>query len=350
MTPWINPRKTNSVAKRKSRLSLDVYYEGLMNHDRLILSRSITLIESELEEDRELSRKLLTKILPFTGNSYRVGITGVPGVGKSTFIDAFGEYLIKEGKKLAVLAVDPSSSASKGSILGDKTRMNLLSQNPHAFVRPSPTSGSLGGVTRKTRETLLLCEAAGFEVILIETVGVGQSELAVKGMVDFFLLLMLPNAGDELQGIKRGIMEMADAIFVNKSDGPFKASAQKAKVRYKQAIQLQKAQEDWKVPVLMGSGLQKEGIEDVWKLMLKFQQIKNDNVSWDRNRKDQFQQWLEESIEAHLLRMFYKDPVVKDKLIEAKEAIRQLALSPESIAQELVTSWAAHRSIKKGSK
>lgn len=335
------------MGKRKTRLSLDAYYQGIIKQNRLILSRAITLIESELEEDRKLSQKLLNKILPHTGNSYRMGITGVPGVGKSTFIDVFGEFLIEQGKKLAVLAVDPSSSASKGSILGDKTRMNILSQNPHAFVRPSPTSGSLGGVTKKTRETLLLCEAAGFDMILIETVGVGQSELAVKGMVDFFLLLMLPNAGDELQGIKRGIMEMADAVFVNKSEGEFKSIAQRAKVRYKQAIQLQKGKEDWQVPVLLGSGLHKEGIEEAWELMLKYQKVKMGNSSWEENRKEQYAQWLEESIESNLLRIFYSNPMVQTKLQDTKDSLHPLYHSPESIAEGLISAWLANQSTKK---
>lgn len=335
------------MAKRKSRLSLEAYYQGIIEQDRLILSRAITLIESELEQDRQLSRELINKILPHTGNSYRIGITGVPGVGKSTFIDAFGEFLIDKGKKLAVLAVDPSSSASKGSILGDKTRMNVLSQNPNAFVRPSPTSGSLGGVTQKTRETLLLCEAAGFNIILVETVGVGQSELAVKGMVDFFLLLMLPNAGDELQGIKRGIMEMADAIFVNKSDGELKKLAQRAKLKYKQAIQLQKGIEDWQVPVLLGSGLQKEGIKNIWELMLRYQSIKAGSRFWEENRKKQYVQWLTESIETHLLRFFHSDLDVQAKLADAKTTLHPLKISPDSIAEKLISDWVGSLSIKK---
>ena len=216
----VNPQLTNTLKEQKKTIfTIDEYIEGILKGNRTILSKAITLIESSLHEHQQIAQQIITKCLPYAGNSIRIGITGVPGVGKSTFIEALGKYLTNTGHKLAVLAIDPSSERSKGSILGDKTRMEELSVDANAFIRPSPSAGSLGGVARKTREIIVLCEAAGFDTIFIETVGVGQSETAVHAMVDFFLLLMLANAGDELQGIKRGIMEMADAIAINKSDG-----------------------------------------------------------------------------------------------------------------------------------
>ncbi|MCL2435668.1 MAG: methylmalonyl Co-A mutase-associated GTPase MeaB [Lentimicrobiaceae bacterium] len=224
--------------KRKKKLSADGYLAGILEGNRVVLSQAITLIESTAHHDIVVANQIIEKCLPYSGNSMRIGITGVPGVGKSTFIETFGKYLTSIGKKLAVLAVDPSSERSKGSILGDKTRMEELSIDPNAFIRPSPSGLTLGGVARKTRETIILCEAAGFDVIIIETVGVGQSETAVKSMVDFFLLLMLSGAGDELQGIKRGIMEMADALIITKADGDNVAKATAAKALYQSALQL----------------------------------------------------------------------------------------------------------------
>jgi LAO/AO transport system kinase len=244
------------------RLPLVEYRNGILSGDRAILSRAITLVESSLDSDADLASQLVQEILPKTGNSIRIGITGVPGVGKSTFIESFGKLLVDKGHQVAVLAVDPSSQKTKGSILGDKTRMDQLAADKRAFIRPSPTGTTLGGVSAKTREAMLLCEAAGFDVILIETVGVGQSETAVKGMVDFFLLLMLAGAGDELQGIKKGIMEMADALFINKAEGKNLLEAKKAKANYSNALHLFPLGENsWSPKVLLGSSVDGTGLE-----------------------------------------------------------------------------------------
>lgn len=335
------------MIRRRKRLSAQEYIEGVLAGNRILLSQAITLIESELDADRALALQVLDGCIEQSGNSIRVGITGVPGVGKSTFIDSWGEFLVDKGYKLAVLAIDPSSAHSKGSILGDKTRMNLLSQNPHAFVRPSPNSGSLGGVARKTRESMLLCEAAGFDLILIETVGVGQSELAAKGMTDFFLLLMLPNAGDELQGIKRGIMEMADGVFVNKADHEFEEAARKAKSRYAQAMRLLRQDEAWQVPVLTGSALHKKGLDHCLEILLSFKSIQEKQGNWLEQRKKQQMQWFTESIERELLRLFKKDVEVEAKIEESKEIIESFKRAPDSMAQEILQSWIRSLSYKK---
>ena len=327
------------TGRRRNRLRLEEYFQGIIQGDRVILGRAITLIESELKSDRQMARALLDKCMPYTGNAYRIGITGVPGVGKSTFIDAFGEYLIEKGNRVAVLAVDPSSAQSGGSILGDKTRMQFLSQNPQAFVRPSPSSGTLGGVTRKSRETLLLCEASGYEVILVETVGVGQSELAVKEMTDFFLLLMLPNAGDELQGIKRGIMEMADAIFVNKADGDFKEAAQRAKTRYSQAMRLMHSTHDMQVPVMTGSGLNKMGLDACLEFLNRFREQEVGSGRWIEKRKEQAKKWLKDRIESYILDSFWEDPLMQTALSQAEKSLDSFDRSPDSLAEEIISRW-----------
>lgn len=244
--------------------------KGLLEGARRPLAKAITLIESRLDSHRQQAQALLEEVLPHTGNSVRIGITGVPGVGKSSFIESFGCHLINAGKKVAVLAVDPSSPLTGGSILGDKTRMERLSQSDSAFIRPSPSSGSLGGVAEKTRETMLLCEAAGYDVIIVETVGVGQSEYEVAGMVDFFLVLMLPNAGDELQGIKKGILELADAIVVNKADGVYATTAAVARRQYESALHLMQHKPLWTPRVMTCSALENQGIADVWRMIGEF--------------------------------------------------------------------------------
>ena len=272
----------------KKRLSIQEYTNGIIAGNRMILSRAITLIESNLAEDKQLAQCVLESILPNTGKAIRIGITGVPGVGKSTFIETFGKYLTTLGKSIAVLAIDPSSQLTKGSILGDKTRMEDLAHEPFAYIRPSPTGTSLGGVTNKTRETMLLCEAAGFEIVIVETVGVGQSETYVRGMVDFFLLLMLAGAGDELQGIKKGIMEMADLIAITKTDSGNEISANLAKIEYESALHTFSPDgSGWFPQVLTCSAIEKKGIAEIWELVEKHREMLSKNGKFVENRECQ---------------------------------------------------------------
>ncbi len=287
------------------RLSIAEYRDGLLSGDRVMLARAITLVESKLDSDQALAEALLSEILPHAGKSIRVGISGVPGVGKSTFIEAFGTYLTEQGHKVAVLAIDPSSSLSKGSILGDKTRMNKLSVNPKAFIRPSSSGGTLGGVASKTRESILLCEAAGYDWILVETVGVGQSETLVRDMVDFFLLLMLAGAGDELQGIKRGIMEICDALLINKSDGDNAKPAKRAAADYRNALHLFREQESGWIPkVETISSLLMEGMDATYKMLQAYQLHTTTNGFFEKNRHNQDVAWLMEMVREELLRDF----------------------------------------------
>ena len=308
----INPH----LQKRKRReLSVDDYVSGIRGGDRVILSRAITLIESTSPLHQQMAQEVIEKCLPFAGHSLRIGITGVPGVGKSTFIEAFGTHLTSQGHQIAVLAIDPSSERSKGSILGDKTRMEQLSTDPHAFIRPSPSGLTLGGVARKTRETIVLCEAAGFDVIIVETVGVGQSETVVKSMVDFFLLLMLAGAGDELQGIKRGIMEMADGLVINKADGDNIHPAELAKTRYQSALHLFPQNENgWHVPVLTCSSIEHRDIDKVWEVITDFKTQTQANGFFEKNRNEQnvriFYEWIEDSIKSH----FFNNPAVQERI------------------------------------
>ena len=270
----------------------DIDLELLKRGDRRALAKAITLIESKRDDHRQQAQQVLEAALPFTGNSIRIGITGIPGVGKSTFIEAFGLYLIQQGKKVAVLAVDPSSPVAGGSILGDKTRMEMLSREANAFIRPSPSEGSLGGVAHKTRETMLLCEAAGYDVIIVETVGVGQSEYEVASMVDFFLVLMLPNAGDELQGIKKGILELADALVINKADGESINLAKQSQQHYQNAFHLLQDNGFWTPRVLSCSALEHKGIDAVWEMILEYQKIANEHGVFQQQRREQNSQWM----------------------------------------------------------
>ncbi len=318
------------------RKSLQEYQEGVLDGNRMILSQAITLVESNLDSDAELAGELVQNLLPHTGKSIRIGITGVPGVGKSTFIEAFGKLLLEAGKKVAVLAVDPSSQKTKGSILGDKTRMDQLAGDKRAFIRPSPSGATLGGVTAKTREAMLLCEAAGFDVILVETVGVGQSEIAVKGMVDFFLLLMLAGAGDELQGIKKGIMEMADAILIHKADGDNLQAAEKAKGAYKNALHLfPQGENGWLPPVLTGSSVTGEGLEDSWKEIQRFWNKMVMNGFFEDNRAGQRLKWLEENIQFQLSKAFSNHPEVRKMLEKERSEVREGSKSPMYVARSL---------------
>jgi len=272
--------------------------------DRRSLAKAITLVESKRDDHREQAQQLLEQVLPDTGNSIRIGITGIPGVGKSTFIEAFGCYLIKQGKKVAVLAVDPSSPVAGGSILGDKTRMEELSRQENAFIRPSPSEGSLGGVAHKTRETMLLCEAAGYDVIIVETVGVGQSEYEVASMVDFFLLLMLPNAGDELQGIKKGILELADALVINKADGESINLAKQTQQHYQNAFHLMQSDGFWTPRVMSCSALERKHINAVWAMIQEYEKAAKNSGNFEHIRREQNAQWmkklLHEMIELRL--------------------------------------------------
>ena len=290
----VNP---NPVVRKRRKLSLDEYCQGILDGDRTILSRAITMIESSNPDHLALAQDIIERCLPHSGNSLRIGITGVPGVGKSTFIEAFGKMLTGSGHKVAVLAIDPSSERTKGSILGDETRMEQLSVDPDAYIRPSPSGSTLGGVARKTRETIVLCEAAGFDVILVETVGVGQSETVVKSMVDFFLLLMLAGAGDELQGIKRGIMEMADGLVINKADGDNKPKAVAAQAQYRAALKLFPMNESgWTVPVEVCSALDGFAIDKVWDIIQQYVTQTRANGYFERNRTEQnvniFYNWI----------------------------------------------------------
>ncbi|MEH0156650.1 methylmalonyl Co-A mutase-associated GTPase MeaB [Limibacter armeniacum] len=301
--------------RRRKRLTADEYAQGILAGDRIILSRAITLIESALPEDNELAETVLEKVLPQTGNSLRIGITGVPGVGKSTFIESFGKQLTSIGKKVAVLTVDPSSQLSKGSILGDKTRMEELAHDPLAYIRPSASGSALGGVNAKTRESMLLCEAAGFEAIIIETVGVGQSETTVHGLVDFFLLLMLAGAGDELQGIKRGIMEMADTIAITKADGDNLKQSKMAQREYKNALHLFPPSEtEWYPKVLTCSSLEKTGLDKIWETIVEYESHMKTKGFFNRKRQKQNLNWMHETIHQQLEQRFYHHPAVNKQM------------------------------------
>jgi len=329
----IKPKQTHS----KKELSVKDYVNGLADGNISILGRVITLVESTRVDHQKLAQDILETCMPTTGKSVRIGITGVPGVGKSTFIESFGKLLTSLGKKVAVLAIDPSSEQGRGSILGDKTRMESLSVDPMAFIRPSPNAGSLGGVARKTRESILLCEAAGYDVIIVETVGVGQSETAVHSMVDFFLLLMLAGAGDELQGIKRGIMEMADALTITKADGDNINKSKLAVGDYKRAIHLFPAKtNNWIPKVLTCSAYENTGIEDIWETINSFVNHCVCNNTFEENRKKQAQFWLHESIQEQLGNYFYQKPEVKKLLPQLEEEVLSGKLSPFIAANKLI--------------
>ncbi|MBA4299929.1 LAO/AO transport system kinase [Algoriphagus alkaliphilus] len=321
----------------KKRLELIDFQKGIISGNRAILSQAITLVESTLDSDQELASQLVQSLITHSGKSIRIGITGVPGVGKSTFIEAFGKMLLDLGKKVAVLAIDPSSQLTKGSILGDKTRMENLAADKRAFIRPSPSGTTLGGVSGKTREAMLLCEAAGFDVILVETVGVGQSETAVKNMVDFFLLLMLAGAGDELQGIKKGIMEMADALLIHKADGENIEPAKKAKVNYQNALHLlPNAEKNWNPKVLLASSTTGLGLEKAWELISQYKDAMTENGFWETNRATQRINWLDYQVQFLLGQAFNRDPVILKILEAEKPKVRSGALNPGTLAKSLI--------------
>lgn len=327
----------------RARLKVPDYVKGIRDRKRFVLSQAITLVESTLESDQHLAEEVLETLLPYTGHSLRVGITGVPGVGKSTFINALGPYLIERGHRVAVLSVDPSSELSRGSILGDKTRMPDLSRHEEAYVRPSATGNTLGGVARKTRESMLLCEAAGYDIILVETVGVGQSETLVHQMVDCFLLLMLAGAGDELQGIKRGIMEMTDILVINKADGPNQTAARKAKKEYQNALDLFPMPESKVRPaVLTCSSTLKTGLADVWEAILNYQHITRKNGFFTERRKHQRLQWLHDTMGQYLKQIFYHHPQIQARLKKEEEEVLAGKAAPGRVARNLINLFQAN--------
>lgn len=332
------PKMVNArgVIKKKD-ISIGTYVSEIQKGNRVFLSKAITLIESTNTNHKVKANAILNACLQTTHESVRIGITGVPGVGKSTFIEALGLYLTSIGKKVAVLAVDPSSSITKGSILGDKTRMEDLVKDKNAFIRPSPSGNSLGGVARKTRETIMLCEAAGFDTIIIETVGVGQSETAVHSMVDFFLLLKLAGAGDQLQGIKRGIIEMADSIVINKADGANLKPAQLARTEFKRALQMYPHKDNGWIPkVTMCSAIKKHNIDDVWEIITSYLNLTNANASFTKRRQEQNKFWLLQTIEEQLKDNFYKHPKVVKLLIELTKKVEDGQVSPFDAAEQLL--------------
>ncbi|GGD96348.1 methylmalonyl Co-A mutase-associated GTPase MeaB [Planktosalinus lacus] len=331
--------------KRKNTPDSDSLIQDIRKGNQVALSRAITLIESTNEKHREAARQIIEGCLPYANQSVRIGITGVPGVGKSTFIEQFGKLLIQKGKKVAVLAVDPSSTLSGGSILGDKTRMEELVKEDRAFIRPSATGNSLGGVARKTRESIILCEAAGFDMILIETVGVGQSETAVHSMTDFFLLLKLAGAGDELQGIKRGIMEMADVIVINKADGENVKAAQQAKVEFNRALHLFPPKESgWTPQTATCSALKNEGIEPIWDIVQAYLKHTKENGYFEHERIQQNKFWLHQTIEEQLKTDFYSHPKIKATLPELLKAIETHTTSPFEAAKQLFSLFSEKES------
>ena len=329
----VNP---NFKRRKKTELSVDEFVKGILEGNRTILSQAITMIESENPAHIAMAQTIIERCLPHSGNSLRIGITGVPGVGKSTFIESFGGMLTSQGHKLAVLAIDPSSERTKGSILGDKTRMETLSVDPNAFIRPSPSGSALGGVARKTRESIILCEAAGFDTIIVETVGVGQSETVVKSMVDFFLLLMLAGAGDELQGIKRGIMEMADALVINKADGDNQHKARMAASQNRAALKLfPKNDNGWDVPVETCSALEGTALDKVWQIIQDFVQLTRGNGSFERTRNEQLINIFYHWIEYTLHNRFYNNEATQARIDELIPKIQSKQISPYKAAAEL---------------
>lgn len=326
--------------KTKQDVNVDDLFSGLQNGDKASLSEAITLVESSNPRDFDWGRKLMKRCLPVSGNSIRIGITGVPGVGKSTFIESFGLYLVKQGKKVAVLAIDPSSEKSGGSILGDKTRMNQLSLDTNAFIRPTASGGSLGGVARRTRETMLLCEAAGYEIILVETVGVGQSETAVHSMTDFFMLLMLAGAGDELQGIKRGIMEMADSVVITKADSGNEKNATNAKAHYKSALHLFPVSESGWIPTVETcSSLESKGMEKIWMDIQSYENNTKNNGYFLHKRQQQQEYWLMESLKEKLLNDFFTQPEIQKALEKIREDVKSNQLNSYDAANQLIATY-----------
>lgn len=336
--PIVNPYLAKR--RRKPLPPASELVEGILKGDVTILSRAVTLVESLAPDHYALAQEVIEKCLPHSGHSRRIGITGVPGAGKSTSIDVFGLHVLRDGGKLAVLAIDPSSERTKGSILGDKTRMEKLSVHPNAFIRPSPSAGSLGGVARKTRETIVLCEAAGYDNIFVETVGVGQSETAVHSMVDFFLLIQIAGAGDELQGIKRGIMEMADGIVINKADGDNVGPAQLAQAQYRSALHLfPPTTSGWMPEVLTYSGYYELGIAEVWDMIDRYFDFVRGNGYFEAKRQQQARWWMYETIDEQLRKHFYNNEKVKTMLTDCEADVLANRRSSFAAAAQVLNSY-----------
>jgi len=336
---------TEPNAKSDSeKAQLDQLIDGVLAGERRALAKAITRVENRRAEGRAQAHALVSRLMPHSGKAVRIGVSGVPGVGKSTFIESFGLFLIDQGFKVAVLAVDPSSQISGGSIMGDKVRMEHLARNAASFIRPSPSSGSLGGVARRTRESMLLCEAAGYDVVVVETVGVGQSEIAVSEMVDFFLVLMLPNAGDEIQGIKKGILEMADGLVINKADGEFKQAAGQAKRYYQSALHLTRPRyKGWQTPVLTCSALHREGMDRIWNMVRKHRAFLEEHGGLASLRASQLTAWFHAAIRDEILDKLYTDEGVRELLETSLGEVRSSKRSPYQAAEDVVKRFLRSR-------
>ncbi len=335
--PMMNP---NFKRTKRPAYTVDQYVEGILSSDISMLSQAVTLVESNKSEHQAIAQEIIERCLPYSGHSIRIGLTGVPGAGKSTSIDSLGMYLCEKGQKLAVLAIDPSSERSGGSILGDKTRMERLAHHKNAFIRPSPTAGSLGGVARKTRETIILCEAAGYDTIIVETVGVGQSETAVHSMVDFFLLIQLAGTGDELQGIKRGIMEMADAIIINKADGDNIPKANLAASHFRNALHLfPKTESGWEPKVLTYSGFYGMGIEEIWEMIQAYKSFVVETGFFTLKRQSQAKWWMQETVQEILRRSFYEHQDVRKLYPQLEDKVLKDQVSSFIAAQQLIDTY-----------
>jgi LAO/AO transport system kinase len=337
----VNERALEQIRQsRKSIAGPEELFEGIRARHRKALSQAITMVESALPEHQQVAQALISKCLPYAGNSLRLGITGVPGAGKSTFIEAFGNYLLRSGHYLSVLAIDPSSERSGGSILGDKTRMETLAGAENAFIRPSPSGGTLGGVARKTRESIILCEAAGYDTIIVETVGVGQSETTVHSMVDFFLVLMIPGAGDELQGMKRGIMEMADAILINKADGDNIDAANRARTEYSNALHLfPLPPSGWAPQVKICSSIEETGIPEVWQMIRDYSKFTTENGFFNQRRTEQSTYWMYQTLNEGLKMKFFNNPHVRKRLAELENMMVKDQISSFAAATELLEKF-----------
>lgn len=338
-------RPVKFVKTDRKAPAIDELHQGVLDGNRQLLAKAITLIESNADHHFDAAQQLLQKLLPNTGRSIRIGISGVPGAGKSTFIEGFGTMLCESGHKVAVLAIDPSSTLRGGSILGDKTRMEKLSSHPSAFIRPSPSGGTLGGVHRKTRESILLCEAAGYDVILVETVGVGQSEAAVRSMTDFFMLLVLTGAGDELQGMKKGIMELTDAILINKADGTNKQTAEVTKRDYNRILHfLQPATPGWRTEAYTCSSLEKTGLMEVWDVIQSFREQMEQTGIFIERRREQSKEWMKESLSHHLHRLFFGNGEMADLIDELED---EVAAGRKTVGSAVVEAFGLFEKLNK---